>query len=127
MRVYCGLNVLLNYETLFSVCACYLPPEGSTRNSDPEEFFDTLLSQVFMYQQLGVFYICGDFNSRIGYVQDYIEGVDQIPEREVIDFTRNQYGKKFEEFLISSNCCILNGRNGICTLNDFIHKYQVKD
>ncbi len=45
--------------------------------------------------------------------------MDLIPERELIDFTRNQYGEKFEEFLISSNCCILNGSNGICTLNDF--------
>ncbi len=106
-------------DLVFSVCACYLPRQGSTRNSDPEEFFDTLLSQVCMYQQLGVFYICGDFNSRIGCVQDYIEGVDQLPEREVFDFTRNQYGEKFEEVLISSNCCILNGRTS--------HQYQVKD
>ncbi len=45
--------------------------------------------------------------------------MDQIPEREVIDVTGNQYGEKFEEFLISSKCCVLNGRNRICTLNDF--------
>ncbi len=28
-------------------------------------------------------------------------------------------GRSFKEFSISSNCCILNERNGICTLNDF--------
>ena len=30
----------------------------------------------------------GDFNSRIGDTPDFIEGVDKIQERNVIDFTK---------------------------------------
>jgi hypothetical protein len=51
-----------------------------------------------MYQKEGNFYICGDFNSRIGEELDYIEGVDNVPERNVVDFKRNMYCDQFIEF-----------------------------
>ena len=41
---------------------------------------------------------------------DHIEGVDSIPSRNVVDFTKNSYGEYLCKFLIDSNCCILNGR-----------------
>ncbi len=50
-------------------------------------------------------------------MHDYLEGVDPVPEREVIDFKTNSYGGLLCEFLISTNCCILNGRNTL--VNDF--------
>ena len=103
----------------FNICVCYLPPEGSTRNIDADEYFETLLSQVYCYQQNGPFFICGDFNSRISDTPDYIEGVDIVPVRDVIDFKRNAYGTKMIDFLLSSNCCVLNGRPGVCIQNDF--------
>ena len=63
------------------------------------------------------FYLCGDLNSRIGNMDDFIPGVDFLPERDVIDFKANSYGEIFCEFLSNVNCCVLNGRNG--TSNDF--------
>lgn len=54
---------------------------------------------------------------RIGEMSDFIEGVDDIPQRDVIDFTKNQYGDVFCKFLTDCNCYVLNGRNGI--KNDF--------
>ena len=36
----------------FCICVCYLPPEGSSRNVDLRGFFDTLLSQIYVYQDL---------------------------------------------------------------------------
>ena len=102
----------------FNVCVCYLPPEGSTRNVDAEEYFETLLSQVYCYQDKLMF-ICGDFNSRLADIPDFIEGVDEVPERDVIDFRNNAHGMKMIDFLLSSNCCVLNGRPGISVLNDF--------
>ncbi len=51
-------------DHIFLICVCYLSPEKSTRNSNPDEFYDTLLSQIFMYQNHGTFYVCGDFNGR---------------------------------------------------------------
>ena len=64
-----------------------------------------------MYCKNTVFFICGDFNARCAELEDYIPGVDCIQERGVIDFTLNKYGKLLCDFLIDSNCCILNGRN----------------
>ncbi len=54
--------------------------------------------------------ICGDLNSWIGDNTDYIEVMDDIPERSVIDFESNPYCDKFLDFRISANCCVLNGR-----------------
>ena len=55
--------------------------------------------------------VFGDFNARVGNAEDFIAGVDDIPERDVIDFNKNQYCDVFIDFLISTNMCILNGRN----------------
>ncbi|CAC5400384.1 unnamed protein product [Mytilus coruscus] len=96
----------------FCLCVCYLPPEGSSRWCDPETFFADLLYQVYKYQNEGTVCISGDFNSRIGYNTDFIEGVDRIPSREVIDKTENHYGDLFMDFLVDSNFCVLNGRIG---------------
>ena len=41
---------------------------------------------------------------------DFIEGVDSVPERNVVDYTKNMYGDFLCKFLIDSNCCVLNGR-----------------
>ena len=90
---------------------CYLPPADSTRNVDVHEFYDTLLSQIHTYGTNSLFFMCGDFNSRCSDMEDFIPGVDDIVERNVIDFSANAYGEILCEFLINANCCILNGRN----------------
>ena len=66
-----------------------------------------------------MFSICGDFNARCADFQDVIAGVDNIPERQVIDFTANKHGELLCEFLINSNCCMLNGRNPESSANEF--------
>ena len=93
-----------------NVCVCYLSPDGSSHIVDPHDYFDKLLSQIYIYQSDGPFIICGDFNSRCGSDPDYIVGVDEVPEREIIDYKKNHYGDLFTEFLINSNCAMLNGR-----------------
>ena len=60
-----------------------------------------------------MFTICGDFNARCSNVEDFIAGVDDIPERNVSDFISNKYGELLCEFLIDTSCCLLNGRNHI--------------
>ena len=101
----------------FSVAVCYLPPANSTRQVDAADFYENLLANVYRFQKLGAFLIMGDLNSRCANSQDYIEGVDTIAERNVVDFSSNAYGELLIQFLISANCCILNGRN-YCN-NDF--------
>ncbi len=58
--------------------------------------------------------ICGDFNSLIWENADYIEGMEDIIWRNVIEFESNPYCNKLLAFLISANCCVLNGREGVC-------------
>lgn len=63
------------------------------------------------------FYICGDFNGRTGDQEDFIPGVDNLPDRNVVDFQINKEGESLCDFLTDTNCCILNGRN--CVKNDY--------
>ncbi len=106
-------------EQTFNLSMSYLPPEGSTRNIDVNDFYETLLSQIYMYQNEEVFLVCGDFNSRNSDTPNFIEGVDDVPERETVDFTQNIYGDRMIDFLLSSNCCVLNGRKDVCSNNDY--------
>ena len=90
---------------------CYLPPANSTKAVNAQDYFDTLMSQIYEYQSVGQVTVFGDFNTRIGENLDYIAGVDTIPERDIIDFQTNQNCDTFINVLISTNLCILNGRN----------------
>jgi len=91
-------------------CVCYLPPENSSRPFDVNNFYDKLLTDYYLYQNIGIVFICGDFNSRCGNFEDFIVGVDSIPQRFVIDTKCNHYGELFVDFLINTNMCMLNGR-----------------
>jgi len=104
-------------------CVCYLPPENSSRYFDVNTFYEQLLMDIFKYQNDGLVFICGDFNSRCGRLHDYISGVDVLPERNTVDFTVNSYGELFIDFLINTNWCILNGRNSVKTI---LHLFQLK-
>ena len=48
-------------------------------------------------------------NSRIGQNSDYVEGVDVVRPRNIVDFYENRQGDKFIEFLCDVNFAILNG------------------
>ena len=98
-------------------CVCYLPPENSSRQVDVNAFFDTILTGVYNFQSIGKLFICGDLNSRCGAEDDFIVGVDDIVQRNIIDYKTNNYEHILIEFLINSNMCILNGRNTVT--NDF--------
>ena len=65
-------------------------------------------------------YICGDFNSRCRDMLEFIEGVDVVTDRDVIDFginMINKYSHLFIAVLLNCNTCMLNGRNYVT--NDF--------
>ncbi len=95
-----------------SICVCYLPPESSSRHINPYEFYDKLITQVHEYQQISnMFYISGALNGRCGGVPDFIEDVDPVQERDIVDTVLNGSGNLLIDFLLSSNYCILNGRN----------------
>ena len=86
----------------------YLPPSESTRLNEPELFYSTMLEQVYSYQNEGRVYICGDFNSRVGDASEFIEGVDDVTPREIIDHSSNVNGDLFIDFLVDSGMCMVN-------------------
>lgn len=95
-----------------NLCVCYLPPANSSRKVDSGEFFKELLKKVYEYQNEGELVICGDFNARCGDECDFIEGVDPVPPRTVLDEKCNAYGYQFIDFLVDCNLCMVNGRVG---------------
>ncbi|CAC5388251.1 unnamed protein product [Mytilus coruscus] len=99
-----------NSSNMFYVCVIYLPPEFSARSVNAHNFFDVLMEQIYSIPKGNSFYLCGDFNSRLGNYTDFIQGIDQLSERNITDFTANGYGEIFSEFLSTVNCCVLNGR-----------------
>ncbi|VDI26275.1 Hypothetical predicted protein [Mytilus galloprovincialis] len=84
--------------------------EFSARSVNAHNFFDVLMEQIYSIPKGNSFYLCGDFNSRLGSYTDFIQGIDQLSERNITDFTTNSYGEIFSEFLSTVNCCVLNGR-----------------
>ena len=54
--------------------------------------------------------MCGDINSKLGKLIDYIPEVDVVPPRIILDGTTNRHGSVFREFLLDAKCCIVNGR-----------------
>ena len=100
------------------LCVCYLPPSESTRVNDSELFYATLLEHVYSYQNEARIIMCGDFNSRVGEATEFIEGVDDVTPRNVMDYTSNVNGDLLIEFLVDCGMCLVNGRVGNV---DFTH------
>ena len=85
-------------------CVCYIPPSGSTRDVNHEEYFDILKMQVHDFQNCNYCMVLGDINSCVGNSEDFIPGDDDIPPREVLDHTANIYCETFIEFCVTTNC-----------------------
>ena len=97
-------------------CVCYLTLEDSSWQINVNTFFDSLLTGLNKYQNLGKLFICGDFNSRSGDDDVFLTGKESVCKRDVLDYTSNRYGQLYFKFLINCNSCLLNGHN--CIKND---------
>ena len=103
-------------EHTILLLTCYLPPENSPWGRNAQSFFAHILSLIYMYNDCDFMMITGDFNARIGNLQDTLAEIDSIPNRTLIDSVKNQHGIEFIEFLNESRFCVLNGRS---TNDDF--------
>ena len=90
------------------LCVAY----DSVRNNDPEAFYCSLLEQVYAFQNEGKLFVCGELNSRVGDDSDYIEGVDDVRPRSILDLTSNANGDLLIDFLVDCGLCMINGRIG---------------
>ena len=95
-----GISVLL--------CVCYLPPEGSSRGNQVQEFYDTLLAQVYLHWDGSPTLICGEFNGRIGTKQDSSD--ETIRPCVAIDAVPKNHGEHILQFLSDTRFCTVNGR-----------------
>ena len=77
---------------------------------DAVGFYAYLLNIIYNCNESDAIYICGDLNSRIGHKIDFIEAIDNLLPRNVLDSTVNNHGLCFHEFLLDSCFCIVNGR-----------------
>ena len=92
------------------IYAVYLPPGNSPWGRNATGFYSHLLGQIYLLSDKDAIVVCGDLNSRIGEMPDFISDVDGISCRTVIDKTVNQHGHTFIDFLIDAKMCVLNGR-----------------
>ena len=106
------------------LCNCYIPPYGSSFHENiTQSYFDTLNEEVVKFSKLGDIMLCGDFNARIGNIQEHFvehdENIQQnmigssdieLPVRYNEDQVINGFGKKLIEFLEEANMMLVNGR-----------------
>ena len=97
-------------DVQFLIISCYLPPEDSTWGRDSNLFFSQLLSLVYSYAECDHIFICGDVNSRIANMKDFLLSVDNISDREILDEVKNAHGEALIDFLLETKMVVLNGR-----------------
>lgn len=67
-------QVKLEDKTFALVCVIYVLPKSSTRAVNVNDFFETLVTKVYMIPKDSPFYLCGDQNSRCSDFSYYIAG-----------------------------------------------------
>lgn len=70
---------ITGYTTV--VASNYLPPCSSEFGKDPEGFYSCLLTLCYEFSSADMLYLSGDFNSRLGNLQDVIQNATDISER----------------------------------------------
>ena len=89
-----GLKVKHNKsEFTLLVYSCYLLPENSPDGKGCSGIYAHMLSEIYAHDEVNGIMFCGDFNSRVGDLKDYIVDIDLILERKSTDKTVNEHGK----------------------------------
>lgn len=123
------------FHRSITLCGVYIPPEKSSswnNSCDNDPFYD--LQQLVCTRCItDDILLCGDFNARVGKLQDYIVddsfdgGIDTsvyIPDHEIIDrmtydSTVNNFGRKLINLCRETQLRLVNGR----ALGDLSGKY----
>ena len=94
----------------FIVYVCYLPPENSVWGRNSDYFFSHLVTELYQCSEYDLVFVCGDFNARIGEVADFVNEIDGLKTRNIIDTIRGGHCETFIDFVKDSRLCIVNGR-----------------
>ena len=110
-------------EDIF-VCGLYIPHSSSEYFKNQDTYlFDQLKSDLVKYNSKGQIIIIGDPNARLGSSQEnfsnisdnpddlsYVDDIDSLPVRCLIDTKSNQSGRKLIKLLNECSLISLNGR-----------------
>lgn len=71
-----------------------MQPEQSSRGNLVRDFDDSLLSQMYLYSNGNLIFICGDFSGIVGSLKDFDDMIDLdcLPEREIVDEIKKKLG-----------------------------------
>lgn len=89
--------------------AIYLSLPNAPHGRDPQGFLDELWSCSDAHEP----HLCisiGDFNSRVGDLDDTAERSVTLPERQIVDHTTHAHGNRFLSYLNDTGKCIVNIR-----------------
>ena len=98
---------ITNTDHQFIVFSCYLPHENSPWGRNNEGF---LVSQIYLHNYVGLYFLCGDINGCIGNLDDFARNIDDLSNWDKIDSSKNKHGEALIDFLLETKMCITNGR-----------------
>ena len=114
------------------ICSVYIPPQNSSRERRLDcDHFESLQQNIYRFSKLGNIMLCGNFNARIGNLDDCVNNTSFLDEffpdicissnepRNSKDCHCNSYGKLLAELCCGNDLIILNGR----TKGDYIGQY----
>ena len=92
-----GITILelknIHTNRCINVIGTYIPPDKSSHADYNEHIFQALLELLFELSEKSDFtMVCGDMNARVGNRKDYIETVDDLPTRTIVDEVVNDQG-----------------------------------
>ena len=118
------------------ICFCYIPPSNLSSPEESQETFNNLQSEIAKFSRMGKTLLMGDFNSRMGKLQEkYIIDVTESDfhtsktidnniispsVRNSCDRTVNDNGKHFYDIINNSHLALINGRT-IGDLKENLH------
>ena len=88
----------------------YIPPDNSSYAQNNDAIFEQLVGMMYELCEDDLTVITEDINGRVGNNIDFIEGIDELPNRVSIHDVLNDQGRSLLGFLRHTNMCIVNGR-----------------
>ncbi len=92
------------------IFTCYLASYDSPYGRNQSDCLGHFIAQLYLRNDCSQTYICGYFNGRIDNLSDVVEGIDSLPNRNVLDKTVHGHGKALIGFMQDAKLCSLNGR-----------------
>ncbi len=91
----------------FIVFNCYLRLISSPYGKNDTPFFNHVMLQLYINNDVDMMFFCGDYNARICHLKDSIEDIDCVPKRHALDEVLYRHRESLVKF------CTLIGRLGV--------------